>query len=337
VSAFDQWVRPSILPQVPNAYQGAVLFAGIFIALVGLNLVAERFWCRYLCPLGGMLGLLSKVAILRREVTPECTYCDLCTDSCPTGTINPLDGYKSDPAECTMCMDCLYGCPHGTTTFTPQLGLTKWNKYDLNRRNALAALGAAVVGTALLKVELAADVNRSHNLRPPGVLEEALLSTCVRCGQCIRTCPTGALQPAMTGAGLEGFWTPLLVPRMGYCDYGCNACGLSCPVEAIPPMSLEEKRTQVIGHASIDRNRCLAWAEDTPCIVCEEMCPLPEKAIVLEEVEVVDGKGYPITLQQPSVLLDLCIGCGICEYKCPVQGEAAIRVYVPGSEAAIFA
>ena len=93
IGAFDQWVRPSILPQVPNVYQGAALFAGIFIALVGLNLVAERFWCRYLCPLGGMLGLLSKVAVLRREVTPECTYCDLCTDSCPTGTINPSDGY----------------------------------------------------------------------------------------------------------------------------------------------------------------------------------------------------------------------------------------------------
>ena len=93
----------------------------------------------------------------------------------------------------------------------------------------------------------------------------------------------------MMEAGIEGTWTPLLVPRMGYCDYSCNACGLSCPVEAIPPLSLEEKRVQVMGKASVDRNRCLAWAEDTPCIVCEEMCPLPEKAIVLEEAEIWDS------------------------------------------------
>jgi ferredoxin len=96
-------------------------------------------------------------------------------------------------------------------------------------------------------------------------------------------------------------------------------------------LELEQKRLQVIGQASIDRNRCLAWAEDTPCIVCEEMCPLPEKAIVLDEVEVVNASGTPILLQQPSVLPDLCIGCGICEFKCPVQGEAAIRVFVEGT------
>jgi polyferredoxin len=337
ISTFDQWVRPSLFPQVPHAYQGAVLFGGIFIGLIGLNLLAERFWCRYLCPLGGMLGLLSKVAILRREVTAECTYCDLCQDSCPTGTIDPLDGYKSDPGECTMCMECLYGCQFESTTFVPHIGIAQWHDYDPGRRNALATLGLAAAGVALLKVDLAGDRDRPHLLRPPGVIEDELLSTCVRCGQCIRTCPSGALHPALTEAGMEGMWTPLLVPRMGYCDFSCNACGMSCPVEAIPPLSLEEKRVQVIGKASIDQDRCLAWAEDTPCIVCEEMCPLPEKAIVLEEAEVQGIDGYPILLQRPEVIPDRCIGCGICEYKCPVQGEAAIRIFVGGTGSEIFA
>ena len=328
VSTFDQWVRPTIFSQIPHAYQGAVLFGVIFVTLVGLNLLAERFWCRYLCPLGGILGMFSKVAILRRTVTTECTHCGLCADSCPTGTIDPSDGYKSDPGECTMCMECLYGCQFESTTFAPQFGAAQWHNYDPSRRNALATLGAAAAGVALLKVDLAGDRDRPHLLRPPGVLEEELISTCVRCGQCIRTCPSGALQPALMEAGLEGIWTPLLVPRMGYCDYSCNACGMSCPVEAIPPLSLEQKRVQVVGWASIDRNRCLAWAEDTPCIVCEEMCPLPEKAIVLEEAEVLDVNGNSIFLQRPKVIPDRCIGCGICEYKCPVEGQAAIRVYV---------
>jgi ferredoxin len=101
-------------------------------------------------------------------------------------------------------------------------------------------------------------------------------------------------------------------------------------------LDLEEKRIWVIGLASIDRDRCLAWAEETPCIVCEEMCPLPEKAIVLDEVEIMDSMGHPVLLQQPSVLPDVCIGCGICEYKCPVQGEAAIRIFVESSEFGVY-
>jgi MauM/NapG family ferredoxin protein len=336
ISTIDPWLRPGLFPQIFHAYQGAILFIGIFTALVGLNLLAERFWCRCLCPLGGMLGLLSKIAILRREVSPECTQCDLCADPCPTGTIDPSNGYKSDPGECTMCMECLYGCPFESTTFVPQFGIDPWYDYDPDRRKVLMTFGAAVAGAALLSVDSAGDLDRPYLLRPPGVKEDELLSTCVRCGECIRTCPSGALQPALMEAGLEGFWTPLLIPRMGYCDYSCNACGLNCPVEAIPPLSLEHKRVQVMGKASVDHNRCLAWAEDTPCIVCEEMCPLPEKAIVLEEVEIQDVNGRSILLQRPRVILDRCIGCGICEYKCPVQGEAAIRVFIDGTGSGTF-
>jgi len=133
----------------------------------------------------------------------------------------------------------------------------------------------------------------------------------------------------MTLAGMEGVWTPILIPRLGYCDYSCNACGDSCPVAAIPALSLEQKRVQVIGQARIDHDRCLAWAQEEACIVCEEMCPLPEKAIVLEEVEVHPVAGDSFTVLRPKVLVERCIGCGICEYKCPVDGDAAIRVYIP--------
>jgi formate hydrogenlyase subunit 6/NADH:ubiquinone oxidoreductase subunit I len=123
-------------------------------------------------------------------------------------------------------------------------------------------------------------------------------------------------------------WTPVLVPRLGYCDYSCSACGQVCPVQAIPPLSLEDKRKKVIGLAYIDQNRCIPWADNRDCIVCEEMCPVPKKAIRLEPVEVVNAKGARVTVQRPHVIREHCIGCGICEYKCPVNGEAAIRIYV---------
>jgi ferredoxin len=102
-------------------------------------------------------------------------------------------------------------------------------------------------------------------------------------------------------------------------------------VQAIPPLSLEDKRRCVIGTAYIDQNRCIAWADHRDCIVCEEMCPLPEKAIKLEKTEVVKADGAPAIVQLPHVDRDRCIGCGICEYKCPLNGEAAIRVYTPGA------
>jgi NAD-dependent dihydropyrimidine dehydrogenase PreA subunit len=118
-----------------------------------------------------------------------------------------------------------------------------------------------------------------------------------------------------------------MIPRMGYCDYSCNKCGGICPVEAIPLLDLEEKRRQVIGKAQIDRDRCIAWADHQDCIVCEEMCPLPQKAITLERTLVATAHGNSISVQLPHVDRDVCIGCGICEFKCPVIGEAAIRVY----------
>jgi ferredoxin len=134
---------------------------------------------------------------------------------------------------------------------------------------------------------------------------------------------------AVFDAGVEGFWTPVIVPSIGYCDYSCNACGQVCPVEAIPPLQLEEKRTQVIGKAEIFTDLCLPWAENTDCIVCEEMCPLPEKAIQLEEEQIVTEEGLSRTILRPSVVSDLCIGCGICEYKCPAEGAPAIIVNLP--------
>jgi ferredoxin len=94
-------------------------------------------------------------------------------------------------------------------------------------------------------------------------------------------------------------------------------------------MDLAKKRVQVIGLAYIDQNHCIPWADHRPCVVCLEMCPLPKKAVVVDETQVSSPDGSIVTLQMPHVVRDLCIGCGICEYKCPVSGEAAIRVFSP--------
>jgi ferredoxin len=329
VSAFDGLVRPTVLPPEPVFYRYATLYAAVFLGVILLNLVAHRAWCRYLCPLGALLGLLSKVAIVRREVSTECTQCGVCTRACPTGTIHPENGYASDPSECTMCLECLAACPQSAAKFPAHLSRAEWGSYDPGRRQILVSLGVAVAGVGLLRSSVTAGQDHPYLIRPPGSQENNLISKCIRCGECMRACPTSVLQPAVAEAGLEGLWTPLLVPRLGYCDYSCNACGQVCPVEAIPPLSLEEKREQVIGLAYIDQNRCIPWADNQDCIVCEEMCPVPDKAITLEQVEVGSADGELVTVQRPQVIRERCIGCGICEYKCPLEGPAAIRIYAP--------
>jgi len=155
-------------------------------------------------------------------------------------------------------------------------------------------------------------------MRPPGALaEENFLQRCIKCGQCMRACPTNVIQPAMLEAGWEGLWTPVLNFRVGSsgCQLNCIACGNVCPTAAIRPLSLDEKLGRGdfaergplrMGTAFVDRGRCLPWAMDEPCIVCQENCPVSPKAIyVREEFQVIrDGARTVTAATANSLTLD---------------------------------
>jgi polyferredoxin len=199
VSGLDSLLRPEVFPAIALSFRLGILYAGVLVAVVGLNVFAERFWCRYLCPLGGLLGLIGKVPLVRREVASSCSECGRCIETCPTGTIRSDRGFASDPGECTLCMDCLGDCARGEVSFRARLRPGAWLEYDPGRREMLAALGAAAGGLALLRVEAPAASAGAYAIRPPGSADADLLSRCIRCSLCVHCSPLSARQ------GSKGF------------------------------------------------------------------------------------------------------------------------------------
>jgi len=220
--------------------------------------------------------------------------------------------------------------------FSGREGMTE--KANLQRRKVLTSVGTGLALLPLLRSTTGLAAERHERLiRPPGALDEnAFLARCIRCGECMKVCPNNALHPTLTQAGLEGIWTPVLVPRIGYCEPSCVLCGQVCPTGAIWEIAPREKAWATgadpnvkplrIGTAFYDRGRCLPWAMATECIVCEEWCPTSPKAIYLRPTEVVDSQGKPKQVRQPYLDPERCVGCGACEFACPVQNQPAVYV-----------
>jgi ferredoxin-type protein NapF len=331
ISAWAGRLELTYLELTLPSFEGAFIMAVLLALLLLLGRLQPRFWCRHICPLGALLGWVGRWAPFRRRVSDACTECNLCISECPAGAIHG-NGVKTDRSECIVCLNCVHTCPEDAVRFSfqPQNPAADCPGVTIDRRTFIGgALGGVVVSLSMgadilhpSKAFVPLPTRHQGLIRPPGALPEPdFLQSCVRCGECLRACPTNTLQPDWYRAGAEGLWAPRMNLRHAACDQDCNACGLVCPTESIRPLSLIERRHARVGTAVILRDKCLPWARDQRCLVCEEQCPY--SAVVLQR----DDR-YRFGL--PVVETDRCNGCGQCEDRCPVTGDSAIIVTPEG-------
>lgn len=357
------WVDPVVY--YPDAWL-TVILGGAFLLLISvLAIWRGRLWCNTLCPVGAVLGAVSKWSLFGLRLTPsQCVACAKCEKNCPSQCIDFQNGYV-DHSRCTMCLQCMTACRQNGIGFgwlpghrgsagkpsgrrkktappsdvpTPA-SPTETGGPVMHRRGFTLAMAALISergegdghgqGKGKGKGQgkgkggghgCRCDELNQHNKRPlmpPSAADRARFqSLCTACQLCVARCPEQVLRPSIAENGWKGFWQPLMDFERAFCAYDCTVCGDVCPTGALTPLPLEKKQITRAGMVHFFKCRCVVHVEGTSCGACAEHCPT-------QAVHMVPYRG---DLTIPEVNPDLCIGCGACEFICPVRPDKAIVV-----------
>jgi ferredoxin len=320
--------------------------AGMALGLLGLVIVSAvfrgRLWCNTVCPVGAVLGFFSKHALFRLKIADAaCVGCSMCERVCPTQCID-FRKHTIDHSRCVMCLDCVTSCKRSGITLSRERRAASKNEVP---QEAPQIPASPALSTASRRLFIASAITipavtlaegrhgqggghgqacrgglNQHNKRavlPPGAKSLAhFQSHCTACHLCVANCPDQVLRPSITRHGLAGFLQPYQDFSVSFCSYNCSNCSQICPTGAIQPISVEERRLVRTGTAEFFRGRCIVKTEGTSCGACSEHCPT-------QAVHMVPWKNG---LTIPEVDPDLCIGCGGCEFICPVRPDKAIIV-----------
>ncbi len=183
----------------------------------------------------------------------------------------------------------------------------------LSRRVVLGAIVGTVWASAVRRLR----GSTSPLLRPPGAVDEARFTgLCVRCGNCLRVCPTNIIRPAEAEHGIAGLLTPRLDFSDDYCKEDCVRCTQVCPSGALVPIAQQQKEHVSIGLPRVNMDLCLL-GDDRECSICRNWCPYEAITLKFCEIE------YTLT---PRIDATKCPGCGACETACPTAPAKAILI-----------
>ena len=321
-------------------WKGGVTFVVALVTLITLFVLAfknGRTYCNTICPVGTVLGFLSKYSYLKPVIdTTKCNGCGLCARNCKASCIDSKN-HAIDYSRCVVCLDCIDKCRQGAIKYVPRSKASQsapsGASADKGRRAFIASTavvaGASVAKAQKLKMDGGYAViedkkipNRETPLTPPGSLSARNLAQhCTACQLCISACPNQVLRPS---SDLSNFMQPVTSFERGYCRPECVKCSEVCPTGAIKPITKEEKTAIQIGHAVWIADNCVVNRDNQKCDNCFRHCPTGAIQMVAKNPD--DKKSPKI----PVINTERCIGCGACENLCPSRPFSAI--YVEGHE-----
>ena len=319
----EVWLR-----SLPTFIIAAVTFVVIF-ALAWRN---GRTWCNTICPVGTVLGFLSRFSLFAPAIdTDKCRNCGLCGKQCKAACIN-MKEHEIDLSRCVACMDCIDACKDGAIHYVRRGSLNKLSKTgenDKGRRAFLASSAIAMTAAASAKAQIKGDgglapVSRAQrpereiNPVPAGSLSVKNFNNhCTACQLCVSVCPNQVLRPS---AAIDTLMMPQMSFERGWCRPECTLCSEVCPTGAICKIDRAEKSSIQIGLAVVNLDNCIVNTDNVSCGNCARHCPA--KAIRMVRRDSSDEKSLKI----PAVNESRCIGCGACENVCPARPLTAIHV-----------
>lgn len=321
--------------------RGSVTLGVAIVTLIVLGFLAwrnGRTYCNTICPVGTLLGFVSRYSILRPVIdTSKCNGCGLCARNCKAACIDSKQ-HTIDMSRCVACMDCIGKCHQGAISYA--IRPAKLKKSPANdvledgSRRQFMAVTATIAATAALKAQektvdggLAAIADkkipkRATRIVPAGSLSIKNVAThCTACQLCVSACPNDVLRPS---TALDSLMQPEASYERGYCRPECTRCSEVCPTGAINLISPADKSSIQVGHAVWVKDNCVPLTDGVECGNCARHCPVGAITMVPSEA------GNDLSPKIPVVNTERCIGCGACENLCPARPFSAI--YVEGHE-----
>ena len=302
------------------------------VALAAVAIWRGRLYCNSICPVGTLLGCLSRFSLFRvRFDKDKCKSCGMCEKNCKAQAIDFKNG-TVDYSRCVVCGDCIAKCKFDALHYTAKKPSAESLPVDTERRSFL--VGAVLASTTMAMAQAKKKVDgglaviedkeapqREKPITPPGSVSESHMRRhCTACQLCVSSCPNNVLRPS---TDLQHFMQPTMSFERGYCRPECTRCSEVCPSGAIKPITREDKASIHVGHAVWIKENCVVLTDGVSCGNCARHCPK-------QAIQMVDYEGPDGTVKIPSVDEVKCIGCGACENLCPARPFSAI--YVEGNE-----
>lgn len=289
-----------------------------------------RTYCNTICPVGTILGFVSRFSLFKVRIDADnCNSCGACATRCKASCIDSKN-HSVDSSRCVTCFNCLGSCSKGALKYAPSAKNKQVEEYTgsankSKRQFLMTSLTTAVTVPAVFAREKASQLSgedihtRQTPICPPGALSaEHLLNNCTSCHLCVSRCPSNVIKPAFMEYSIGGIMQPMMNYERGFCNYNCTVCADVCPNRALMPLTQDEKHMLQIGQVVFVEDICVVHTMDENCGACAEHCPT--QAVTMIPYEGHEG------LTIPSINPDICVGCGGCEYICPVRPHRAIFV-----------